>query len=84
MAAGRKTGGRVKGTPNKVTALAKDTIAQAAHEMGGVDGLVNWIKKDEQNERAFWSTMYTKLIPVQHEGNNGGPIQLIATWQPPE
>ena len=36
-----KTGGRLKGTPNKVTAVAKDAIAAAAERLGGIDRLVH-------------------------------------------
>jgi hypothetical protein len=49
-AAGR---GRPKGSVNKTTAIAKEAIALAAAEMGGVDRLVTWIKLDEKNESAF-------------------------------
>lgn len=67
MAAGVKTGGRTKGTPNKVTALAKDAIALAAEEMGGTARIVAWAKEAPENERAFWTQLYTKLIPAQLE-----------------
>jgi hypothetical protein len=36
MAKGKKTGGRVKGVPNKLTAGAKEVIAQVAANIGGV------------------------------------------------
>ena len=66
-----KTGGRQKGTTNKVTALAKDAIAAAADRLGGVDRLVQWVREDSSNERVFWGQIYTKryhcrwlVIPV--------------------
>lgn len=65
---GNKTGGRKKGTPNKVTATAKEAIALAAEGIGGVDRMIAWIKEDESNEKVFWSQMYTKLLPHQVEG----------------
>lgn len=65
MAAGRKTGGRQKGSQNKTTAIAKDAIALAAEKLGGVDRLVAWAKEEEKNEHSFWSTIYPKLLPLQ-------------------
>ena len=48
MALGHKTGGRVKGTSNKLTSTAKDTIAQCASmlEKNGKT-LYEWVLKDE-------------------------------------
>ena len=70
MAKGRKTGGRKKGTPNKTTQAAKDAIALAAERLGGVDRLVAWAKEDPTNEKVFWGTIYTKLLPLQADINH--------------
>ena len=64
-----KTGGRRKGTPNKVTSLAKDAIAAAAEELGGAERLVAWAREDPANERVFWGTIYPKLLPLQAGGS---------------
>lgn len=69
MANGVKTGGRKKGTPNKLTATVKNAIAMAADDLGGKDRLVAWAKEDTANERAFWTQIYPKLLPYQVEGN---------------
>lgn len=74
MAAGRKTGGRTKGTPNKTTLAAKEAISLAAERLGGSDRLVAWAQEDPANERVFWGTIYPKLLPLQVSGENGGPI----------
>lgn len=65
--------GRPKGSPNKIGKEAKEVIAAAAAELGGQKRLVAWAKKDPLNERAFWTTIYPKLIPVtvNGEGANG-------------
>lgn len=68
--------GRKKGVPNKITGAAKDAIAAAAEGLGGVNRLIEWAKEDPLNERAFWSSIYPKLIPVQVTGEGGGPIQV--------
>jgi hypothetical protein len=79
-----KTGGRQKGTTNKVTALAKDAIAAAADRLGGVDRLVEWIRADPHNERVFWGQIYTKLLPLQVAADTNQPVkQIIVGWLPP-
>lgn len=60
--------GRPKGIPNKTTQAAKDAIAQAAAELGGAHRLVEWAKEDPQNEKAFWTAIYPKLLPLQVNG----------------
>ena len=76
MANGKKTGGRVAGTPNKLSTTAKDTIAQVAHLLGGGNRLVAWCKEDPLNERAFWTSIYPKLLPLQVTGEDGGPLDV--------
>lgn len=71
--------GRPKGVPNKMTTAAKDAIAKAADALGGPDRLVEWVKEDPLNERAFWTTIYPKLIPLQVTGENGAPIETSHT-----
>lgn len=69
-----KTGGRQKGTTNKINAAAKDAIAIAADKLGGHERLVAWAKEDPLNERAFWTTIYPKLIPIQLSGDPENPL----------
>lgn len=68
--------GRPKGAINKTTRLAKEAIAAAAETLGGEARLVAWAKEAPENERIFWQSIYTKLIPVQTEvtGADGGAI----------
>lgn len=77
MSKGAKTGGRVKGTPNRMTQTAKEAIACAAEALGGADRLVEWAKEDPANEKVFWGTIYPKLLPLQVSGEGGGPLQLV-------
>lgn len=65
MAIGKKTGGRKKGVPNKTTQTVKEAIVLAAQELGGAERLVEWVKEDPLNERAFWKDIYPKLLPLQ-------------------
>lgn len=70
----RKGAGRPKGAPNKIGKAAKDAIADAAEQLGGSNRLVEWVREDPLNERAFWTTVYPKLIPVQVGGDPDNPI----------
>lgn len=71
----RKGAGRPKGSVNKTTAAAKDVIAKAAEGLGGADRLLEWAKEDPANEKAFWSSIYPKLLPLQVSGEGGGPLR---------
>lgn len=76
MAKGKKTGGRIKGTPNKISSLARDAIADAANVLGGAKRLREWAKSDPANEFAFWTRIYPRLLPVQVTGPDDGPIPV--------
>lgn len=69
--------GRPKGALNKTTKAAKEAIALAADELGGHERLVAWAKEDPANERAFWTTIYPKLIPV--DVNASGNLGIHVT-----
>lgn len=71
---GKKTGGRTKGTPNKTTSIAKSAIEFAAQGLGGGERLKAWALEDPQNERVFWSQIYTKLLPLQVQGDPDQPL----------
>ena len=73
--------GRPKGSPNRTTASAKEAIAQAAEGLGGTNRLISWAQEDPANERAFWATIYPKLLPLQVSGEDGGPIRAIVKWE---
>ncbi len=65
---GKPGPGRPKGQSNKITVAAKEAIALAAEKLGGADRLVAWVKEDPKNERAFWTIVYPKLLPLQVSG----------------
>jgi len=67
-AAGNRGKGRKKGSLNKTTKMAKDAIATAAERLGGVDRLVEWVQEEPDNEKAFWVSIYPKLLPLQVNG----------------
>lgn len=57
---GKKTGGRKKGSLNRVTVAAKEAFTLAFQGMGGVPGLRKW---GSENQTEFYK-LYSKLIPV--------------------
>lgn len=69
-------GGRPKGIPNKTTRAIKEMFALAADELGGLEALVAWVRRDPKNETIFWSQMMTKMLPVQLSGEGGGPVAI--------
>lgn len=64
MAAGKKTGGRGRGTRNKTTVELKDMVLQALAGAGGVKYLTAQAKT---NPTAFLS-LVGKVLPLQVKG----------------
>src|SRR6516162_1991850 len=59
-----KTGGRVKGTPNKLSASVKTMIRGALNELGGTQYLV---EQGRANPSAFLS-LVGRVLPMQVDG----------------
>ncbi len=68
MALGKKTGGRKKGTPNKITALLKDDILQAASD-AHPEGRVGYLTQQAKENPTAFLTLLGKVIPTQVEGS---------------
>lgn len=72
MAKGKKTGGRKKGVPNKLTGELKGMILQALADAGGVEYLAKQAKK---SPGAFLA-LVGKVLPLQVGGLDGKPIEV--------
>lgn len=76
-----KTGGRKKGTPNKVTVILKDGIMTAMEELGqdlkGKDGVIGFLKRMAIRKPEQFMRLVEKLLPYQLTGKDGGPMQMI-------
>jgi hypothetical protein len=75
--AARRGRGRPKGSPNKVQQAAKDMIAAVAQGLGGKDRMLAWAKEDPLNERAFWVSVYPKMLPLTVAGDDKHPLSVI-------
>lgn len=73
MAKGFKTGGRSKGTPNKVTALLKDEILQAA-DGAHPEGRVGYLRQQANENPTAFMTLLGKVLPTQIGGDPENPI----------
>ena len=73
MARGKKTGGRKAGTPNKLTASAKEAFEFAFNEIGGSKALAKWARG---NPGDFYR-LYARLIPNELTGSGGKDLLPI-------
>jgi len=76
MAAGRKTGGRKKGTPNKISGQLKDAILEAAKRAGGDGGTIGYLEMQAKANPAPFMSLLGKVLPLQVEGPDGGAITV--------
>lgn len=67
-----KTGGRQKGTPNKINSTVKELIMTALNEVGGQEWLV---KQATENPVAFM-TLLGKLLPHTLAGDRDKPVEF--------
>lgn len=75
--------GRKPGVPNKLAVSAKEAIELAAQGLGGHVRIEAWAKEAPENEKAFWTTIYPKLLPLQVTGAGGNtPVAVSFSVQP--
>ena len=74
MAKGVKTGGRQKGTPNKITAELKGMILEALDESGGVE----YLRGVAQSHPQAFCSLLGKVLPMTLVGDADNPIQTVA------
>jgi hypothetical protein len=73
-AAGR---GRPKGSLNKTTRAAKEAIAQAFEDMGGIAALVAWADQNDDHRKVFYSQIWPKIVPLQVGGDADNPLNVV-------
>src|SRR5262245_14094618 len=60
---GKKTGGRQKGTPNKLTVELKDAILKAAELAGDEQGIVGYLHTIAVAQPQAFLTLLGKVLP---------------------
>ena len=58
-----KTGGRAKGTPNRVTVSVKAALLEAFDRRGGVDALLRWSDDCPSEFYALWGRLIPREAP---------------------
>jgi hypothetical protein len=73
MAYGHKTGGRQRGTPNKVTTAFKDAVRTVYKDIGGNAAFAQWA---QDNPTDFYR-IAARLIPTEIAAREGATLQVI-------
>jgi hypothetical protein len=74
---GKKTGGRQKGSKNKVTLALKEVILKAAEKAGGEEGTLGYLKQQAILNPGPFMGLLGKLLPKTHAGEPDNEIQSI-------
>jgi hypothetical protein len=78
-----KTGGRRKGTPNKLTTDLKEAILGAAEAAGGPEGMMGYLKNLAVVNSSAFAALLGKILPttIQGPGDEGEHKVTAITWQ---
>lgn len=66
--------GRPVGSINKVQQLARENLTALFDQMGGVDGMFEWVNQNDKNKYAFYVYIYPKILGVQGVQRPSGPV----------
>jgi len=70
-------GGAVdRASPAIVKKELRALMRDAFDQLGGVEWLVAFARKDDQNARTFVQTL-SRLIPLELTGKDGGPLTVV-------
>ena len=73
MATGFKTGGRQRGTPNKITRAFRESVQIAYDAIGGDEAFASWAR---ENPTEFFK-ICARLIPTELTGSENGGVTVI-------
>ena len=82
MAKGKKTGGRTKGTPNKVTGAVKEALTLAFEKVGGVEALVIWGQANQTELYKLWAKLLPQEVDAKLSDPNGDPVTFTLNIGP--
>lgn len=71
-----KTGGRQKGSVNKIQKDLREEILEVHQRLGGTEGMLEWARQSETNQRIFYGQILPKLLPreVKAEVNSTNSV----------
>ena len=74
-----KTGGRKKGSTNKITALLKDDMLKGAEKAGGKEGLVGYLRTQALKQPGPFMALLGKVLPMQiaNDGDDTLKVTVI-------
>ena len=74
-----KTGGRARGTPNRLSAANKECVDAAFKALGGVTALTAWAK---DNPEVFYTRIWARLLPkpVEVSGGEGASVRVLIEY----
>ena len=79
--------GRPKGAKDKLARPIKENIEKAFEELGGIEGLVEWGKKNNFNRAKLYGWYFSMLpsnVDADVSGNIGITLKKILTDERPE
>lgn len=77
MTVGKKTGGRVAGTPNKTTASVKAALELCYEEIGGDLAFAAWARTEQTEFYKLYVKMLPQDIKAEIAGKDGGPLMPV-------
>lgn len=75
MTVGKKTGGRVAGTPNKTTAAVKQALESAYSAIGDDEQFAKWASENQTEFYKLWS----KMLPQELNAKMSGGVKVDGT-----
>lgn len=75
--------GRPKGSKNKLSRLAKETITSVYERLGGIEGHIAFLKSNPKALERFYNEVFPKLLNLrpdlepEHEHDNRLIIQVV-------
>ena len=67
---------RTVGAKNKLSGQAKENIQAVFVRLGGTAAMAKWA---QENQTEFYK-IYSRLLPHEMTGKDGGPIEVTAPW----
>lgn len=75
-----KTGGRKKGTPNKVSKALRESILEAA-EQAHEEGTVGYLKQQAKDNPTAFLSLLGKVLPSTIAGDPESPLETVTTFR---